>query len=245
MRVWFKNIAHMLGLEDAEERSLRQILATAASRSAIVGLCANEFDAYPDPDCGILEAIEDDTLVLVNVGTARSDIVVGGQIFVAIASSRGFHRGEVTIMSRWVEQNERGHRHRCGWRVSIPQALTHVQRRLTHRVPVAFDLAPLAYLTIAESESAPCKSAIIDLSETGMRVRVPIDHAYELGQAVEVDARFTEIIPSFKTTCEVVRFTPVKSRDVNVVGFRFIEPMTELSHAIRALDLRRSSRPAA
>lgn len=245
MRVWFKNIAHMLGIDDDEDRSLRQILTTAASRSAIVGLSASEFDAYPDPDCCILEAVEQDSLVLVAVGTARMDLAVGAKFCMAVSSSRGFHRGEVTILSRWIEQNDRGARQRAGFRVSVPQSLTHVQRRITHRVPVAFDLAPLAYLLIPESELPACKSQIIDLSETGMRVRVPFEQEYELGQQVSVDARFSEIIPSFTTTCEVVRVTPIKARDARVVGLRFVEPMSELSHAIRALDLRRSTRPAA
>lgn len=245
MRVWFKNIASMFGIADAEERSVREVLATAVSRSAIVGLSQSEFEAYPDPDCCILEAVESDSLVLLAVGASRPEIVPGAQFTVAIASVRGFHRGEVTVLSRWIEHNERGQRQRIGYRVSVPPALTHVQRRLTHRVPVAFDLAPIAYLGFPTSDASPRKSQIIDLSETGLRVRVPIEQVYEHGQVLEVDARFSEVIPSFRTSCEVVRVTPVASRAIHVVGLRFCEPMHELSHAIRALDLKRSSRPAA
>jgi hypothetical protein len=246
MRVWFKSIAAMLGIDDTEERTVRQVLDAAVARSAVVGLCANEFDAYPDPDCCVLEAIEDDSLVLVAVGAARrSDIVPGARFHMAIGSSRGFHHGETTVMSRWMEHDERGVRQRSGFRVSIPTSLTHVQRRVTHRVPVAFDLAPSAILTIPESDAPPCKATVMDLSETGMRVRVPITQTYEIGQQVEVDARFPDTIPSFKSTCTVVRVAPLKAREVNIVGLRFSEPLSELSGAIRALDLRRGNRPAA
>lgn len=244
MRVWFKNIASMLGIEDAEERSLRQILTAAASRSAIVGLCKSEFDAYPDPDCCVLEGVEEDSLILVAIGSARADITPGAQFHIAVSSSRGFHRGETKIVSRWVEQGEGGGRQRYGFRVSIPQTLTHVQRRVTHRVPVAFDLAPFVYLTIPDSEAPACKAQILDLSETGMRVRVPYEQEYAMGQILDADARFTEVIPSFKGKCEVIRVTPLKSRDAKVLGVRFDHEHSELSHAIRALDLRRSTRPS-
>ena len=246
MRVWFKSIASMLGLDDTEERSVRQILEVAASRSAIVGLCANQFDVYPDPDCCVLEAVESDSVVLVALGAARrNDIVPGARFSMAIGSSRGFHHGETTVLSRWIENDDRGVRQRSGFRVSIPTALTHVQRRMTHRVPVAFDLAPTAFLSVPESDASPCKAQIMDLSETGMRVRVPLSQTYETGQVLEVDARFPDAIPSFKTSCSVVRSIRLKARDANVVGLRFIEPMSELSGAIRALDLRRGTRPAA
>ncbi|MEY3143146.1 MAG: hypothetical protein RLY21_1639 [Planctomycetota bacterium] len=242
MRVWFKNIASLLGVEDAEERSLRQILTAAAARSAIVGLCKEEFDAYPDPECCILEGVEEDTLILVAVGPARMDLVVGASFHIAISSSRGFHRGETKIISRWVEQSDGGGGQRFGFRVSVPQTLTHIQRRVTHRVPVAFDLAPFVYLAVPEAEQPPCKAQIIDLSETGMRVRVPIEQDYAMGQMLDADARFTEVIPSFKAKCEVIRVTPVKNRHARIVGVRFDHTLSELAHAIRALDLRRSSR---
>ena len=245
MRVWFKNIAAMLGVEDAEERSLRQILTAAASRSAIVGLCKDEFEAYPDPDCCILEGVEEDSMILVAIGPSRADLVPGAQFHIAVSSSRGFHRGETKIMSRWVEQGEGGGRQRYGFRVSIPPTLTHVQRRVTHRVPVAFDLAPYALLGIPDSDAPACKAQILDLSESGMRVRVPIEQDYSMGQVLDADARFTEVIPSFKAKCEVIRVTPVKAREVRILGLRFDHVHSELSHAIRALDLRRSTRPSA
>lgn len=245
MRVWFKSIAAMLGIDDTEERSVRQVLDTAVARSAVVGLCVNEFDAYPDPDCCVLEAIDEDSIVLVAVGAARrSDIVPGARFHMAIGSSRGFHHGETTVMSRWIEQGEQGARRRSGYRVSIPTSLTHVQRRVTHRVPVAFDLAPSAILTIPESDAPPCKATVMDLSQTGVRVRVPIAQTYEPGQELDVDARFPDTIPSFKAKCTVVRVAPLKAREVNIIGLRFTEPLEALSGAIRALDLRRGNRPA-
>lgn len=248
MRVWFKNIASMLGVDDAEERSVREILAAAAQRSAIVGLRPAGIDVCPDPDCCMLDAVEGDTMSLVWIGgLPRPEIAPGETLQIAIATSRGFHRGETTILSRWTEQGGQGGGRRIGFIASLPPTLAHVQRRGSHRVPVAFDLAPVAQLFAPPIADPICKAPIVDLSDIGLRVRVSSALAAQLlsGQRLVVSAEFVAAIPSFKTTVEVVRIASSKAPDSRVVGLRFTEPMEELSRAIRALDLRRSTRPAA
>lgn len=248
MRVWFKNIAAMLGVEDADERSVREILGAAAQRSAIVGLSPSGIDVCPDPDCCMIDAVEGDTISLAWIGgTPRVELAPGARFQIAIATSRGFHRGETTILSRWAEQGAPGSRRRVGFLVSIPPTLTHVQRRNSHRVPVAFDLAPVAQLFAPPLADPICNAPIVDLSDIGLRVRVPsaLAEQFVSGQRFVVKANFVTAIPSFKTTVEVVRIAASKAQDSRVVGLRFTESMEELTRAIRALDLRRSTRPAA
>lgn len=248
MRVWFKNIASMLGVEDSEERSVREILAAAAQKSAIVGLSPSGIDVCPDPDCCMLDSVEGDAISLVWIGgTPRAEIAPGARLQIAIATSRGFHRGETTIVSRWTEQGAPGARRRMGFLATLPPTLAHVQRRGSHRVPVAFDLAPVAQLFAPPLADPVCKAPIVDLSDIGLRVRVPSALAEQLvsGQRLVVNAEFVTAIPSFQTTVEVIRIAASKAHDSRVVGLRFTEPMEELSRAIRALDLRRSTRPAA
>lgn len=245
MRVWFKNIAHMLGFEDADERTVREILSAAAQRSAIVGLSPSGIDVCPDPECCMLDAVEADAISLAWIGgTPRPEIAPGARFQIAIATSRGFHRGETRILSRWSEPSDAGARRRIGFLASLPPSLTHVQRRSSHRVPVAFDLAPVAQLHAPLFADPICKAPIIDLSDIGLRVRVPAGIAEQLscGLQLVITAEFAATIPSFKTTVEVVRVAASKAHDSRVVGLRFLEPMTDLSHAIRALDLRRSTR---
>lgn len=246
MRVWFKSIASMLGLEEVHERTVREVIDAAVERSAVVGLSSDASDVYPDPNCCVLDAIDGGELVLWRVGEgSRPDIVPGARFHVAIASSRGFHRGETTILSRWIEQDERGARTRAGYRASIPLTLVHMQRRGTHRVPVAFDLAPKAKLFHGESEEPRCVVPILDLSEGGIRLRVPDDFQFEVGQELLVDAEFPSALPSFRSRAEVVRLGNSKTPGSKTLALRLFEPPTDLSRAIRALELRRGGRPAA
>lgn len=246
MRVWFKCIATMLGIEDASERGVREILEAAAARMAVVGLSFDDIDACPDPDCCVIEAVDGDALILVPTGgESRRDIVPGARFHIAIASSRGFHRGETTILSRFTEQDKHGSGRRIGFRASLPPTLAHFQRRGAHRVPVAFDLAPKADLFQPSVESPLCTATILDLSEAGIRVRVASEHPFEIGQAVAIDARFPSAIPSFRSETEVVRVGSSKVPGSQTLGLRLIDPPIELARSIRTLDVRRGNRPAA
>jgi hypothetical protein len=246
MRVWFKSIASKLGLEDSAERGVREILAGAAQRSAIVGFGADEYIVCPDPDCGMIDALEDDTLVIAFAPEMRGVYCIPGEtLSIAIATSRGFHRGKVTVLSRWRDSGGAGSRPRAGVRVSIPVELVHIQRRFTHRVPVAFDLAPVAHLSRFDEEQFFLKAPIIDLSESGLRIRIPTELDLAPGTVLKLDARFPSAIPSFATTVEVIRRSTSKVPGTSMLGLRYTESMSELAKAIRTLDVRRGNRPAA
>lgn len=58
MRVWFKNLSALLGEEDSEESSVRQIVESAAARAAVVGLSKDAALVRPDPDCGVIDAVD-------------------------------------------------------------------------------------------------------------------------------------------------------------------------------------------
>ena len=117
---------------------------------------------------------------------------MGERLWIAIATSRGFHRGETEILSRWSESASGGGRRRIGLRISIPASLTHIQRRFTLRVPVAFDLAPTAMITRMEGDPTPFKVPILDLSESGVLVRAPISAEFKLDLPVKIAATFPQ-----------------------------------------------------
>lgn len=246
MRVWFKGIAAMLGLEDAAERTVREVVEAAASRLAVVGLSQTEARAVPDPDCCVLKAVEGRELVLVPTGgSMRLDIMPGTHFHIAIASIRGFHRGETTILSRWIKDDDEGGPRRVGYRASLPTTLVHLQRRATHRVPVAFDLAPSARMFVADGNSPFCTAPILDVSESGLRLRVPQDLPLSFGEILDIEARFPSVIPSFRVTAQIVRIGESKAPEMLTLGLRLLDPPEELSQSIRALDIRRGRRPAA
>jgi hypothetical protein len=246
MRVWLKSIAASLGFDDAAERSVREILSAAALRSAEAGLGSSEHNVCPDSDFGFVDSVDDEGVSLAFAPQRRGvEFIVGERLWIAIATSRGFHRGETQILSRWNESASGGGRRRLGLRVSIPASLTHVQRRFTLRVPVAFDLAPTAIIVRAEGDQTPIKVPILDLSESGVLVRAPASAQLTLNTQVKLAANFPSAIPSFETVASVSRIGPSKVEGCVSIGMHFEEPLSELAKSIRALDVRRSNRPAA
>jgi hypothetical protein len=246
MRVWFKSIAASLGFDDAAERSVREILSAAALRSAEAGLGSSERNVCPDSDFGFVDSVDDDGVSLAFAPQRRGvEFIVGERLWIAIATSRGFHRGETEILSRWSESASGGGRRRIGLRISIPASLTHIQRRFTLRVPVAFDLAPTAMITRMEGDPTPFKVPILDLSESGVLVRAPISAEFKLDLPVKIAATFPSAIPSFETTAVVTRTGSSKVEDCVSVGLHFVQPLSDLAKSIRALDVRRGNRPAA
>jgi hypothetical protein len=191
MRVWYKNLSSLLGSDEAEEASVRQILEAAASQQAVIGLSQSD-DVRPDPDCGILDAVDGDDLVLsrhqsgtfaaletaTNPQSTSSSASPaqgamwkpGDRVFLAVATVRGFYRGETEVISCWTGRDIG--LDRCGYRVRIPESLLHSQRRSNERVPVAFDLAPRAVVKSSDAASQIAMGVVLDLSGTGMRMRV-------------------------------------------------------------------------
>ena len=104
MRVWFKNLSALLGEEDSEESSVRQIVESAAARAAVVGLSKDAALVRPDPDCGVIDAVDGEDLVISRHqgdGEWLKDIMPGDKVFVAIAATRGYYTGETEVVSRW------------------------------------------------------------------------------------------------------------------------------------------------
>lgn len=246
MRVWFKNIAARLGLDDTSDNGVRAILTAAAARSAIVGIGSNEYMVSPEAECGMVDSVEEDALSIVFAPEMRgSQCILGESLSIAVATNRGFYRGKATVLSRWRDSGGAGSRARVGIRVSIPEALVHVQRRLAHRVSVAFDLAPRGQITRFDEQAPFAETLIMDVSSSGLRVRAPEHVVLEPGTLLTLDAQFPSAIPSFQTTTEVVRTSSSRTPKTVMIGLRFTQPMPELEKAIRALDLRRRTRSAA
>lgn len=246
MRLWFKNLSSLLGEDDSEESSVSQIVETAASRGALVGLSRDAGTVRPDPDCGVLDAVDGDDLVISRhqaEGGWIDGVLPGEKAYIAIGTTRGYYVGETTVVSRWS-----GHDiglDRCGYRVRVPAALSHLQRRTDERLPVAFDLAPRAVIRTADLASEIGAGVVLDLSGSGMRVRIASPREVLVGELLSIDASFGQPLPAFRGLAEVVHVFPSRVPDSRILGLRFIDERPDIARAIRALDVVRRGRAAA
>ena len=246
MRVWFKNLSALLGEEDSDESSVRQIVECAAARAAVVGLSKDAGLVRPDPDCGVIDAVDGEDLVISRHegdGEWLKDIMPGDAVFVAIAATRGFYTGETEVISRWS-----GHDiglDRCGYRVRMPKSLLHSQRRTSERMPVAFDLAPRARVRTPDLKGDIGSGIVLDLSGTGMRMRIALPREIVVGELLAIEARFSNSIPSFEGLVEVVHVFPSRVPDARILGLRFVDERADIAQAIQDLDLKRRGREAA
>lgn len=246
MRVWFKNLSSLLGEEDSEESSVRTIIETAAERNALVGLSRDPADVRPDPDCGILDAVDGDDLVISRLeseGSWLEGILPGATVHIAIAAARGFYCGETEVVSRWSGRDIG--LDRCGYRVRMPKTLIHSQRRTSERLPVAFDLAPRARVRTAGLEREIGSGLVLDLSGTGMRMRLTTAQEILVGELISIEANFQHPIPAFSGLAEVVHVFPSRVPDSRILGLRFVDDLPELARAIRAFESDRRGRAAA
>jgi len=246
MRVWFKNLSSLLGEEASEEASVRQILEAAAQRHAVVGLSRDAATVRPDPDCGVLDAVDGDDIVISRHegGSAWLEgIMPGDQVCIAVSASRGFYTGQTEVVSRWS-----GHDiglDRCGYRVRIPSTMIHSQRRSSERLPVAFDLAPRATIRSSDLTKDVAGGLVLDLSATGMRLRAVSGREMLVGELINVVTHFAHTIPAFEALAEIVHVFPSRVPDSRILGLRFVDEQPEIAEAIHALDLKRRGRTAA
>jgi hypothetical protein len=246
MRVWFKNLSALLGEEDSDESSVRHIVEAAAARHAVIGLSKDAHLVRPDPDCGVLDAVDGDDLVISRhegAGQWLKDILPGETVNIAIAAVRGYYSGETTVVSRWS-----GHDiglDRCGYRVRVPNALLHSQRRESERMPVAFDLAPRAKVQTSDFSHSIGSGVVLDLSGTGMRMRIATEREVLVGELLQISVKFPNSIPSFEGLVEVVHVFPSRIPDARILGLRFVDERADIARAIHELDLKRHGRDAA
>jgi hypothetical protein len=246
MRVWFKNLSALLGEAETEEFSVRQLVEAAAARSAVVGLSKDASLVRPDPDCGVLDAVDGEDLVISrhrSEGEWLKDIMPGDKVFIAIAATRGFYSGETEVVSRWSGRDIG--LDRCGYRVRMPKSLLHSQRRTNERMPVAFDLAPRAIIRTPDLAGEVGSGIVLDLSGTGMRMRMVLSKEILVGELLAIEAKFSSSIPSFEGLVEVVHVFPSRVPDARILGLRFVDERPDIAQAIRDLELQRARRDAA
>ncbi len=272
MWVWVKNISDMFEGHAARERTVRKTLFAAAKRGLPVGV--GQFDpgecAVPQ-DCFVEELEAESLLIRVVIGQRIPAMLVrGSRACISILTPEGFEQGEVTVLGEWdVQQN--GIRRR-GVRVSIPKALVQVQRRIHHRVTVAFDLSPRARLSV-DPLGAPLASAaaldgleppredgaeaaseapivigsgrILDISASGARVRLtdlPESGPPNGGAVVRLAAEFPACFPSFDCAAQIVHRVRAVRGEGWILGLRFLDGHPDLSRAIHQLEMRRAQR---
>lgn len=152
--VWFTNTSDTFERRAVRERTVRKLLLSAAERGLPVGVGEVNPGACVVPQDGFVEGLEDASLLRrVSNGQRMPALFArGGLVQISILAPRGLEQGEVEVLGEW-DVVENGIRRR-GVRVSIPKALVHVQRRIHHRVTVAFDLSPRAWITEALDRAA-------------------------------------------------------------------------------------------
>lgn len=268
MWVWFKNISDAFEREVPPDRTVRRLLVLAADRAAPVGVGEVDPGACSSPKDGFIERVDAESLLIrcANDEPIPALLAEGARVQLSILTTSGFEQGEVTVLGEWA--SEESDIQRRGVRVTIPQALIHIQRRLRHRVTVAFDLSPRATLAAASPGLSPdqtldCRSDdpaptepavaptlgagdILDISETGLRVRLPNQteqsEALLAGQIVALTARFPASFPSFDCRAEIMHGAAAVHGEGWILGLRFLEGHPDLSRAIHQLELRRAQR---
>ncbi|MEY3143144.1 MAG: PilZ domain [Planctomycetota bacterium] len=240
MDVWFRHIADLFTREDAEVRSSRKVLRAAAERSAPVGFGPADSETCPKPDHGSIESIEGDSILVLTPRSGGVRFIKGEHLTICIAAPAGFDVGEVKVLGEWDRHDKAGHR--GGVRVTLPRILEHVQRREHHRVPVAFDLSPRVTLERDEPRGPLGGGEILDISESGARIRVQLLEPVTAGTKMVFHANCPAPFPSFTATAEVVHVIQVKDHDRTILGVRFLEEHAELGRAIHALELKRAQR---
>jgi PilZ domain len=245
MRLWFGGLAALLGFPGKDEASIQAILRLAVARSAPIGIGNVDGVALPSPLAGHVLELESDALVISRPfeGSSRRELVTGERLHLSIASDRGFHHGDVEVLGRFVAGE--GHERRYGYRVSIPRALMHEERRGLHRVPVAFDLAPKSVLFRPITLEEIGEGIVQDISEGGLCVRASLGTMLRPGEQVVVRAEFPAVLPSIHTRATVAHVVEARKAGEHEIGLRFNEPQDALGQAIRALELRRINRAGA
>jgi hypothetical protein len=240
MDVWFQHLADLFVRDDTDARQVQQVIRAAAERSAPVGFGPASCDTCPKTEHGSIEAIEGKTLLIVTPRSGGMRFVTGEHLTLCIAAPSGFDIGEVTVLGTWEIQE--GGVHRGGVRLSLPEILEHVQRREHHRLPVAFDLSPRALLHVGDPGSPVGHGEILDISESGARVRVRALQPIETGSHLELQASFPSSFPSFTTTIEVVHVAHRRDEERLILGVKFLTALPALGKAIHHLELRRAQR---
>jgi hypothetical protein len=245
MRLWFNSIASLLRFPSGDESSIRAILRDAVARSAPIGIGTVDGAARPNPLSGHVLDLEEDALVISRPfeGANRRELVTGESLHLSIASAKGFHHGDVEVVGRFVSGE--GDARRYGYRVSIPTALIHEERRGLHRVPVAFDLAPKAVLLRPVTLEDLGEGTVQDVSEGGLCVRASLRSLVRPDEQLIVRAEFPAIFPPIHTRATIAHVVEARKAGEHELGLRFNEPQDALGQAIRALELRRINRAGA
>lgn len=245
MRLWFGGLAALLGFPGKDESSIQSILRLAVARSAPIGIGTVDGVALPSPLAGHVIELEAEALVISRPfeGSSRRELVTGEHLHLSIGSERGFHHGDVEVLGRFVSGE--GYERRYGYRVSIPKALVHEERRGLHRVPVAFDLAPRSVLLRPVTLEEIGDGVVQDVSEGGLCVRASLQTLLRPGEQVVVRAEFPAVLPSIHTRATVAHVVEARKPGEHEIGLRFNDAQPALGQAIRSLEIRRINRAGA
>jgi hypothetical protein len=130
----------------------------------------------------------------------------------------------------------------AGYRLSIPAALTSSERRQTHRVSVAFDLAPVATFFCGPGDRS-IDAAVLDLSIGGARMRCHcLASDLFMGLTGDLRVHLPEPVGDVLIPCEVAAMSPDRQNDRCQIGVRFVGDVPGIEPLIRSIELRRAAR---
>lgn len=242
MSSWFRHLADPFHKDDEVPESVRAILESAVDRAAGVGFLPVTEGVCPVPNQGSINSIESGAILIQLPKETAASLPVGGRFLMSIDAHPGFELAEVSVLGSWngVAKGWRP----SGVRVSIPKSFEHVQRREVRRLPVAFDLSPLAEIRVVEDaeETLLGKANILDISEAGAQLRMKQGTAIRIGQRIRVDAHFPAAIPDFTCYGEVV-WTRFSSELMGcLLGVCFLDPRPNIAAALHDYELQRARR---
>jgi hypothetical protein len=240
VQIWFRHLADFFGQEDRELSCVRKALLRAAEHSSSVGFGVVDSPAIPKPNEGSIEALEDNAILILMPRVGGRHLVEGESLLLYIDTPAGFDVGEVTVLGEWESLD--GHMRRNGVRVSIPRMIEHVQRRYHHRLTVAFDLSPRVSIEELDPPSPVGTGQVLDISESGLRVRVQPARPVLPGERFRIKSQFPAPFPSVEGLVEIVHVASSVVDGETVLGVRFLEEHHDLGRAIHQLELKRAQR---
>lgn len=129
-----------------------------------------------------------------------------------------------------------------GYRFAYPPSLVANERRKSHRVPVGFDMAPLARIFDGRS-SGPVEANIMDLSIGGLQVRChSFPSRFAAGQTVDMEINLPEPVGSMLAPVRIASVRPDTSGQQDRIGVAFVQPIEGMATLVRNIDLRRARR---
>lgn len=226
---------------------MRQALEAAQRSRARVDL--EPLNGRPDAKLILASTIEqvrrDDLLVAQpTIGGRTYPLTTGEKLRIAFAVDGTRLSGVTTCHGRCKTRSGAGGLF-YGYRLSIPEdTLLMTERRLAYRAPVPAEIAPEAELHVLHNGAAVTVHGIVeDVSIGGMKLRSRnASGKVAPGMRVFLKVQLPEPVGLITEMIHIAHIREGTQDDEFIIGLRFESEVSEITEAIKALDLERKSR---